>query len=149
MLGIERFCNFFTLRPSELMTLTYVLMDNFCPCLSLSIYIPGNRSSPRKLLHPYRMSLHRSIYLLIFSYLSISIYIPGNRSSPRTLPDPYRMQSFPQYQTHNCQQDLISTILKVLKTEIKKLFKIHFSLKRSLTYFCPCPKERRGTLNQT
>ena len=27
-------CDFFTLRPSDLITtLTYVLIDNFCPCL--------------------------------------------------------------------------------------------------------------------
>ena len=30
---MEKFCDFFTLRPSDLnITLTYVLMDNFCPC---------------------------------------------------------------------------------------------------------------------
>ena len=30
---IEKFCDFFTLRTSDLITpLTYVLMDNFCPC---------------------------------------------------------------------------------------------------------------------
>ena len=29
---MEKFCDFFTLRPSDLfITLTYVLMDNFCP----------------------------------------------------------------------------------------------------------------------
>ena len=28
---IEKFCDFFTLRPSDLITtLTYILMDNFC-----------------------------------------------------------------------------------------------------------------------
>jgi hypothetical protein len=32
---MEKFCDFFTLRPSDLITtLTYVLMDNFCPCFS-------------------------------------------------------------------------------------------------------------------
>ena len=33
----EKLCDFFTLRPSDLnTTLTYVLMDNFCPfCFSL------------------------------------------------------------------------------------------------------------------
>ena len=31
---MEKFCVFFTLRPSNLnTTLTYVLIDNFCPCL--------------------------------------------------------------------------------------------------------------------
>ena len=30
---MEKFCDFFTLRPSYLITfLIYVLMDNFCPC---------------------------------------------------------------------------------------------------------------------
>ena len=30
---IMEFCDFFTLRPADLIkTLTYVLMDNFCPC---------------------------------------------------------------------------------------------------------------------
>ena len=30
---MEKFCDFFTLRPSDLITtLTYVLKDNFCPC---------------------------------------------------------------------------------------------------------------------
>ena len=31
---MEKFCDFFTLRPSDFITtLTYVHMDNFCPCL--------------------------------------------------------------------------------------------------------------------
>ena len=31
---LERFCDFFACSPSdENTTLTYVLMDNFCPCL--------------------------------------------------------------------------------------------------------------------
>ena len=31
---MEKFCDFFTLRPYDLnITLTYVLMDNSCPCL--------------------------------------------------------------------------------------------------------------------
>ena len=31
---MEKFWDFFTLRPSDLITtLTYVLKDNFCPCL--------------------------------------------------------------------------------------------------------------------
>ena len=30
---MEKFCDFFTFRPYDLNTiLTYVLMDNFCPC---------------------------------------------------------------------------------------------------------------------
>ena len=34
---MEKFCDLFTLRPSDLITtLTYVLMDNFCPCLPLA-----------------------------------------------------------------------------------------------------------------
>ena len=33
---IEKFSDYFTLRPSNLnITLTYVIMDNFCPCLYL------------------------------------------------------------------------------------------------------------------
>ena len=33
---MEKLCDFFTLVPSDLnITLTYVLMDNFCPCLSI------------------------------------------------------------------------------------------------------------------
>ena len=33
---MEKFGDFFTLRPFDLITtLTYVLMDNFCPCFSL------------------------------------------------------------------------------------------------------------------
>ena len=33
---MEKFCDFFTLRAFDLNTiLTYVLMDNFCPCLNV------------------------------------------------------------------------------------------------------------------
>ena len=43
---MEKFCDFFTIiRPSDLITtLTYVLMDNFCPCLitTLRLIIPPN-----------------------------------------------------------------------------------------------------------
>ena len=32
---MEKFCDVFTLRPSDLITiLTYVLMNNFCPCFT-------------------------------------------------------------------------------------------------------------------
>ena len=43
---MEKFCDFFTLRPSDLITtLTYVLMDNFCPCLSRILLLTGNFAS--------------------------------------------------------------------------------------------------------
>ena len=29
---MEKFCDIFTLRPSDLITIDLVLMDNFCPC---------------------------------------------------------------------------------------------------------------------
>ena len=33
---IKKFCDLFTLRPSELnRTLTYAIMDNFCPCSNM------------------------------------------------------------------------------------------------------------------
>ena len=36
---IEKFCDFFTLGPSDLITiLTYVLMDNFCPCFIIFLF---------------------------------------------------------------------------------------------------------------
>ena len=35
---MKKFCDFFTLRPSDLITnLTYVLLDNSCPCLLLNL----------------------------------------------------------------------------------------------------------------
>ena len=36
---MEKFCDFFSLRPTDLITtLTYVLMDNFCPCFSFTFF---------------------------------------------------------------------------------------------------------------
>ena len=36
---MEKFCDFLTLRPSDLITiLTYVLMDKFCPCFYLHCF---------------------------------------------------------------------------------------------------------------
>ena len=38
--AIEQYCDFFTLRPSDLnKTWTYVLMDNFCPCFFHRLYM--------------------------------------------------------------------------------------------------------------
>ena len=35
---MEKFCDFITLRPSDLITaLTYVLLDNFCPCFKVPL----------------------------------------------------------------------------------------------------------------
>ena len=43
---MKKFCDLFTLRPSDLITtLTYVLMDNFCPCLSRILLLTGNFAS--------------------------------------------------------------------------------------------------------
>ena len=39
---MEKFCDFFTFRPSDQnTTLTYVLLDNFCPCLSKCRSVQG------------------------------------------------------------------------------------------------------------
>ena len=45
---MEKFCGFFTLRPFDLNTiLTYVLMDNFCPCFVLPRMITKRKLSIR------------------------------------------------------------------------------------------------------
>ena len=39
---MEKLCDFLTLRPSDIIsTLTYVLMDNFCPCFVYNLIKPG------------------------------------------------------------------------------------------------------------
>ena len=55
---IEKFCYFFTLRPSDLnTTLTYVLMDNFCPCFHKSckflVFQIRLKKDMRAILHTY------------------------------------------------------------------------------------------------
>ena len=63
---IEKFCDFFTLRPSGLITtLTYILMDNFCPCFRLNrsfvLYVVTNFSA-------------RGLYLINYIILIVDIF---------------------------------------------------------------------------
>ena len=73
---IERFRDFFTFRPSDLITtLTYVLMDNCCPCLRLIIInfffrklsilqasSWGFRLRGRELVHQCKGTIHNYIF---------------------------------------------------------------------------------------
>ena len=48
---MEKFCDLFTFRPSDLITtLTYVLMDKFCPCFYLQFGIRQDNLLPIKVL---------------------------------------------------------------------------------------------------
>ena len=78
---IERFRDFFTFRPSELITtLTYVLMDYFCPCLRLIIIFLFRKLSilqagswgfwlrGRELVHQCKGTIHNCIFKTGFWY---------------------------------------------------------------------------------
>ena len=76
---MENFCNLFTLRPSDLnTTLTYFLMDNFCPCLFI-IYLVFPTLITSTTIAISFLFIFINIYLfsiIIYTFdLSLSIYL--------------------------------------------------------------------------
>ena len=71
---IEKFCDFFTLRHSDQnTTLTYILMDNFCPCFNVQFrqryyWCPQNK---KRFLVTYQLvnCSNIAIAVLVFSLL--------------------------------------------------------------------------------
>ena len=88
----EELPRFFTFRPSHLITtLTYVLMDNFCPCffylffIRLSLFLP--LFLPIFISHFLSRSLSLALFVFLFNSpsLSISLFISIINYSPPLL----------------------------------------------------------------
>ena len=77
---MEKFCDFFTLRPSDLITtLTYVLIYNFCPCFSIFHLLLGRHMKfiiwiSTTFLYIY-IILNLILFTTIFHFPVVSTYI--------------------------------------------------------------------------